>query len=117
MAAKRKRQDPLEGVPLPGEGSGEPAEETGQTEVDALDRRPGQLRQSKVRPAERRRRKRRLNVTFSDAAIPDRLRELASKWGLLAPDGTSPNVSAVVEHLLLPQIEAAEKGKVKGPEK
>ncbi len=70
------------------------------------------------RPTEERRRQRRLGLTFSadneDAA--QRLRDLATRWGMFANNGT-PNVSAVVEHLLMPQLEAAEQGKIEPPDR
>jgi len=94
----------------------EPVVELGLTQVPALGRRPApQGRRTPVRPAERRRRQRKLTVTFSDPKIVARLRALAERWGLTAPGG-GPNVSAVVEYLLLPQLEAAEAGEVEGPE-
>ena len=79
-----------------------------------LARRPtlGNGRRTPVRPSEKRRRGRRLGLTFSDGEIVERLRELAQRWGLVAPDGRSPNVSAVVEYLLLPRLEAAERGEL-----
>jgi len=81
--------------------------------------RPVALRQPRKRaprPAEKRRRARFVGVTFSEESTPDRLRALALRWGMIAPDGKSANVSAVVEHLLLSQLEAAERGKIEGPE-
>jgi len=56
-----------------------------------------------------------MGITFSDTNIPERLRELARRWGMLAPDGKSPNVSALVEYLLLPRLEAAEHGELDPP--
>lgn len=103
-----ERRDPFAGL-----GS-EPVEELGLVPA-ALARRPVGERRSPVRPAERRRRGRRVGVTFSDAGIPERLRELALRWGLLAPDGRSPNVSAVVEYLLMSQLDAAEAGDLEPP--
>lgn len=112
MQRDEGRRDPLAGL-----GS-EPVEELGLVGTPAaLARRPtGNGRRSPVRPAERRRRARKLGVTFSSAGIPDRLRALALDWGLMAPDGRSPNVSALVEYLLVPQLEAAEAGQVEPPE-
>lgn len=87
--------------------------------VAALNR-PGRsgARRTPIRPAEKRRRNRKLTVTFSieNADVPERLRALAERWGLFAPDGRSPNVSGLIEHLLLPQLEAAERGEVNPPE-
>lgn len=54
-------------------------------------------------------------MTFSDATIPQRLRDLAERWGMTGPDGQRPNCSAVVEYLLLPQLEAAERGEIESP--
>ncbi len=98
-------------------GSGEPAEELGLTAaaVPALTRRTGG-RQSAIRPSEKRRRRRLVGVTFSDPAIPERLRALASEWGMVGPDGKRPNVSALVEYLLLPRLAEAEAGKIGPPE-
>jgi hypothetical protein len=115
MLRDEKRRDPFEGL-----GSGEPAEDLGLIEIPtALTRRRGGGRQRPVRPSERRRRGRRVGVTFSheNADAPDRLRALARRWGLTAPDGKSPNVSAVVEHLLMPQLRAAEWGEIAPPER
>jgi hypothetical protein len=119
----RERRDALEGAPIPWEtGEREPAGDLGmvgggEEAPDVLSRRPGgRARQTPVRPSERRRRRRRLSVTFSQAGIPERIRDLALQWGLYAPDGQSPNVSAVVEYLLMRQLEAAETGQVAPPE-
>ena len=74
-------------------------------------------RKTPRRPTEERRRQRQLSITFSvgnkDAA--QRLRDLAAEWGIVANNGKL-NVSAVVEHLLMPQIEAAEQGKIEPPD-
>lgn len=72
-------------------------------------------RETKIRPSEKRRRQRQLSVTFSDASIPNRLRALAKQWGVLGPDGRRPNFSKVIEYLLLPQLEAAEEGRIESP--
>ncbi len=72
-------------------------------------------RQTALRPSEERRRRRLLAVTFSDEGMPQRLRALAKRWGLTGPDGKRPNVSAVVEHLLRSQVEAAEAGEIDPP--
>lgn len=97
-----RRRDPLAGV--------EPVEELGLTAVVAGLARRGTERRSPVRPAERRRRERQVSVTFSDAEIPRRLRALARRWGMVAPDGRSAGLSAVVEVLVVPALEEAEKG-------
>jgi hypothetical protein len=109
----KERQDPLAGV-----GSGEPAEDLGLTSTSAvLTRRPSRGgRRTPLRPSEKRRKARRVGVTFSTEEIPERLRALARRWGLCAPDGQSPNVSALVEYLLLAQLEAAEAGEIGPPE-
>ena len=77
-----------------------------------------QERKHPRRPTEERRRQRRLGLTFSadNEDAVQRLRNLASRWGMFANNGT-PNVSAVVEHLLMPQIEAAEQGKIEPPDR
>jgi len=103
----KERQDPLKGT------RGEPADDLAL--MAALARYQRKLRQTPPRPAEKRRRKRQLSVTFSDESTPARLRALALEWALFAPDGKSPNVSAVVEALLLPQIEKAERGEIERP--
>ncbi|HEY77362.1 MAG TPA: hypothetical protein G4O00_14490 [Thermoflexia bacterium] len=107
---EKGRQDPFADL------NEEPVVELGLAHVPSLVRRPTpQGRRTPIRPAERRRRSRKLTVTFSNAGIVARLRALAERWGLTAPGG-GPNVSAVVEHLLLPQLEAAEAGEIEGPE-
>jgi hypothetical protein len=109
----KKRRDPLAGI-----GSGEPAEDLGLTSTPAaLTRRPNRGgRRTPVRPSEKRRKARRVGVTFSTEDIPERLRALARRWGPYAPDRQSPNVSALVEYLILPQLEAAEAGEIDPPE-
>lgn len=110
---KDERRDPFADL-----GSGEPAADLGLIGVPAvLSRRPPTNgRKTPVRPSEKRRRGRQLSITFSDAGIPDRLRELAGRWGLLASDGRSPNTSRLVEYLLLSRLEAAERGELGPPE-
>ena len=118
--SQSKRKNALEGTPLPWE-SGEPAGDLGMTPAgadtpDVLGRRPsGRGRKTPVRPSEKKRRRRRMSVTFSGPGVPARIRELALRWGMFAPDGQSPNVSAVVEYLLIPQLEAAERGEFDPP--
>mgnify|MGYP000437702568 CR=1 FL=1 len=68
-------------------------------------------RKSAVRPTEKRRRDRQMTIAFSSPAVPDRLRTLAGQWGLLANNGSAA-VSELVELLLLPQLEAAERGQI-----
>jgi hypothetical protein len=81
--------------------------------VRALFQRPptGEGRRNPIRPAEKRRRKRKLTVTFSyDVAdYPERLRALARRWGWFSNNGR-PNSSAVVEFLIGKTLEAAECG-------
>lgn len=104
------RHDPFEDL------GREPVVELGLTRVPSLARRPtARGRRKPIRPAEQRRRARMFTVTFSNPQVIARLRALAERWGLVAPGG-GPNVSAVVEYLLLPQLEAAEAGKIEGPE-
>lgn len=105
----RPRQDPFTGL-------GDEAVDdltTGQA-VPALQRPPTRGRRTPIRPSEKRRRDRKLTITFSNADIPGRVRALARRWGLYAPGG-APNISAVIEHLLLPQLAAAERGEVEPP--
>ena len=73
-----------------------------------------QERINPCRPTERRRQARKITVTFSDADIVKQLRGLAQRWGLVSNNG-SLNVSAVVEYLLLPRLEAAKQGEVDPP--
>ena len=68
-----------------------------------------------AQPPSGRRRARKLTVTFSSPDLPRRLQDLARRWHMLAPDRTSPNVSALVEYLLLPRLEAAEQGRLPPP--
>jgi hypothetical protein len=92
----------------------EPQTAPGSEVVPAVLSRLPKGRKTPLRPSERRRKLRFVGVTFSDEEIPDRLRALAEKWGLRTRAG-QPNVSRVVEYLLLPQLEAAEKSKVTPP--
>ena len=109
-----ERRDPFAGL-----GSGEPVQDLGLTSVPtALTRRPSTNgRQTPIRPSEKRRRKRQLTVTFSseNADVPQRLRDLAERWGMYGPDGRRPNTSALVEYLLMPHLEAAERGELNPP--
>jgi hypothetical protein len=110
----KERRDPFADLV-----SGEPAEDLGLTSTpSALTRPPSRRgRRTPIRPSEKRRRARKLSLTFSSEEIPDRLRALAERWGMTAPDGRSPAVSDLVEYLILPQLEAAEAGKVGPPER
>ncbi|MDY6877350.1 MAG: hypothetical protein SWK90_14260 [Chloroflexota bacterium] len=112
VRGNEERRDPLAGL-----GGGEPVEELGLTKMPvALTRRPSRSeRKSPVRPSERRRARRKIGVTFSDEGIPERLRALALRWGMMAPDGRSANVSALVEYLLIPRLAAAEKEELGPP--
>ena len=56
------------------------------------------------------------DITFSDEEIPERLRALAEEWDLSAPDPRKPNISALVEYLLMPQLIAAEAGEIPPPQ-
>jgi len=106
------RQDPFKTL-----GSGEPVEDLGLTSTPAiLSRRPRQAqRKTPIRPSERRRKERRIGVTFSSEETPQRLRDLALRWNMFAPDGQSPNISTLVEYLLLPRLEAAEADEIPPP--
>ena len=99
-------------------GSGEPLDDLRMGTIPAvLSRRSTPTRRTRVRPSERRRRRRQVTVTFSRSDIPHRLRALARRWGLTAPDARKPHISAVVEYLLLSQLDAAEAGEIPPPEK
>lgn len=78
---------------------------------------PEEEEQPKRKPARstENRWKRSVTVAFTNAEIPQRLRELALEWNLYAPDKTSPAVSYLVEYLLLPPLEAAEAGEIEPP--
>lgn len=80
----------------------------------AVVQRGGYVRLTPVRPAERRRKPRKLTVTFSDPRTVQRLRALAEKWDVRAPNG-EPNVSFVVEHLLSLVLDDAESGAISPP--
>jgi hypothetical protein len=56
-----------------------------------------------------------MTVTFSDERLPRRIKALTRQWGMIGPDGRRPNFSAVVEYLLLSQLEAAERGEIGPP--
>jgi hypothetical protein len=103
------RRDPLEKLLQ----SGEPAVDLQLTgpATSALTRRPVPgARKTPVRPSEQRRKARMLTVTFSDAKTPARIRALADRWGLVTVAG-QPNLSAVIETLLLPALKEAEQKK------
>ena len=89
--------------------------ETARSPKEPLGPDLGSQEEKKLRPSVAKRRNRQVSITFSNANIPERLRTLALEWGLYAPDGKSPGVSAVLEYLLLPQLEAAEDGKISSP--
>ena len=86
--------------------------------VQALFQRPptGEGRKTPIRPAEKRRRDRKMTVTFSFSAAdyPERLRTLARQWGWLSNNGR-PNSSAVVEFLVGRLLETAERGDIAPP--
>jgi hypothetical protein len=96
----------------------EPAQALGLVSTSApavLTKRPTGQRKTPVRPSEQRRRSRQVTVTFSDANIPERLRNLAKQWEMTGPDGRRPNVSGLVEYLLLPRLGAAIAGEIPPP--
>jgi len=68
------------------------------------------------RPTEARREQRRLHTTFSveNRDAVERIRDLARQWNMSTNNG-SPNVSGVVEHLLMPQLRKAEAGEIAPP--
>jgi hypothetical protein len=74
-------------------------------------------RKNPIRPAEERRRPRQITVTFSSEEIPQDLRDLAVRWGLVVNDrrGERPLTSAVLEYLLAPQLKAAKAGRIPPP--
>ena len=76
-----------------------------------------QERKHPRRPTEVRRRQRRLSLVFSvsNKDAVRRLRDLATKWNIFANNG-APNVSAVAEYLLMPRLEAAERGEIEPPD-
>ena len=80
----------------------------------AVVQRGGYVRLTPVRPAEERRKPRKLTVTFSSPRVAQRLRALAEKWDVRAPNG-EPNVSFVVEHLLSLVLDDAESGAISPP--
>ena len=99
-------------------GDREPIDDLrGGTIPAALARRSGRTRRAPIRPSERRRRRRQVTVTFSNADIPRRLRALADRWGLAAPDARRPHISAVIEYLLVSRLDAAEAGEIPPPER
>jgi hypothetical protein len=109
-APEPTRQDPFANLDR------EPASALGLTAPPVLAQPPaGRRRRTPLRPSEKRRRARKLTVTFSSPDLPRRLQDLARRWHMLAPDRTSPNVSALVEYLLLPRLEAAERGQLAPP--
>ena len=79
-------------------------------------RPPSTGRKTPPRPAEKRRRKRKMTVTFSKAAAdyPERIRALARRWSWFSNNGR-PNASAVVEFLIGRLLEAAERGDIAPP--
>ena len=55
-----------------------------------------------------------MTITFSTHTISERVRDLAQRWDLYAPNGR-PNSSAVAEYLICLGLEAAERGQVAPP--
>ncbi|MEA3340313.1 MAG: hypothetical protein U9R15_10135 [Chloroflexota bacterium] len=110
MSRENDRQDPFQSL------SGEPVEDLTTGVVPSALRRPPTTggRKTPIRPSEARRRKRKLTITFSTGAFPERVRDLARRWNLYASNG-KPNGSAVVEYLLGLNLEAAERGEVAPP--
>ena len=113
-----KRRDEKRRDPLADLSSGEAAEDLGLIPTPAaLTKRPSRGgRRTPIRPSEKKRKRRFVGVTFSSEEIPDRLRALAERWGMTAPDGKSPALSALVEYLLMPSLEAAEEGEIDPPD-
>lgn len=70
-------------------------------------------RKTRVRPSEKRRRARAFTFTFSDPELPKRLRTQAARLQLRVAGG--PNVSAVVERLLVQVLPDAERGQIAPP--
>ncbi len=70
------------------------------------------------RPTEERRIRRRMNVTFSvgNKDAVERIRDLARQWNMFTNNGAL-DISGVVEHLLLPRLEAAERGEIEPPDR
>jgi len=79
-----------------------------------LRRTPARARQTPVRPSERRRRPRQVSLTFSSGEVVERLRRLAEKWEMYAPNG-SVGISAVAEYLLRAALDEAEQGTIAPP--
>jgi hypothetical protein len=116
MPKETKRQTPWDSD----EDSVEPSDDlttgTVTSQSTALARGSTRPRKWPVRPSEIRRKKRQMGVTFSDSAIKDRIVALTERWGIVSPDGRRPAYSTVVEYLLLPRLEAAERGEIPPPE-
>jgi len=110
MSRENDRQDPFQSL------SGEPVEDLATGVVPSALRRPPTVggRKTPLRPSEARRRKRKMTITFSTGVISERIRGLAQRWNLYAPNGR-PNSSAVVEYLLRLSLERAERGEVVPP--
>jgi len=81
------------------------------TLVEEQIRQEDPQRQRRLSPTERRRLRRQACVTFSTPDLVERLRALADRWGWRAGN-SRPNVSRVVEYLILPRLEAAERGEL-----
>lgn len=110
------RRDPLTGAGELLDQVTEPVADLQSGIIPAALARRASKRTTPVRPSEKRRRRRLVGVTFKDSTIPGRLRALALRWGMTASDGERPNVSALVEYLLAPRLEAAERGGLDPPE-
>ena len=113
LPSQQTGRDPFDRTPSP-----EPSDDAAAIQAAiraAVGGQVGKVRETKVRPSEKRRRRRQLSVTFTSEDIPRRIKALAERWGMYGPDGKRPNFSAVVEYLLLPQLEAAERGELDAP--
>jgi hypothetical protein len=71
-------------------------------------------RQTPIRPSERRRRPRQVSLTFSSGEVVERLRRLAERWEMYAPNG-GVGISAVAEYLLCMALDEAEQGAIAPP--
>lgn len=102
-----ERQNPLEGLMPPPTAQSQLA-----ALADRLERVERRARQTKQWPSEKKRVKRQLACTFRDPSIPGRVKALARRWNWTTNEGQRPNYSRVIEHLLTPQLEAAERGEI-----
>jgi len=103
-----KRQPP---IIAPRSPEPEPGQDVAAFVAAIKQRNNGGGRKSTVPPSEKRRRARQMTLTFSDSSIPDRLRTLAKQWKMYTHNELVA-VSELVELLLLPQLELAERGQI-----